>query len=264
MVTAANHAILSLLMSPRFGQALPWLALASSGAVFVGVAPAQILLGVAILALLLSRLRWQLPSNIGWLAGFLALTLLAAMLSPAPASAIPQLRKLYLWLMLPLFITAVRHLHIRWLLVAWALPAFLSALWSFVEFWQRWQLAQQRHTDFYTLYVGDRTSGFMSHWMTFGGQMMIIVLLLSAVLLFAWPVTTARWRAVMFFAAAICGIAMIIGWTRSVWFGALGGLLYLVACYRPRLLLLAPPLLLLLYFVAPDSHSAAGRRNRFQ
>jgi len=45
--------------------------------------------------------------------------------------------------------------------------------------------ARAAHRDFYNFYIADRIRGFMSHWMTFSGQELFILLLVVAFLLFA-------------------------------------------------------------------------------
>jgi hypothetical protein len=66
-----------------------------------------------------------------------------------------------------------------------AAAAVLSSLWSFVQFALRFEEARTLSQPFYLYYLPRRTTGFMSHWMTFGGHMMLIFLLLAAFILFA-------------------------------------------------------------------------------
>ena len=54
----------------------------------------------------------------------------------------------------------------------------------------------------YDYYLDDRIKGFSSHWMTFGGEQMIALLMLFSFLLFACP---RRWRSVGWCCGAYCG-----------------------------------------------------------
>ena len=53
--------------------------------------------------------------------------------------------------------------------------------------------ARAAHADFYHFYIADRIRGFMSHWMTFSGQELYILLLALAFLLFAPDVKRYLW-----------------------------------------------------------------------
>ena len=139
-----------------------------------------------------------------------------------------------MYLMLPIIFTAIRRTEdIRHLIWWWAAAASASGLWSFVQFWTKRQNALAQNSDFYLLYVGDRATGFMSHWMTFGAaQMTRLSLLLSAA-----PVRAARryrWPAIA--AVAVISASIVIGWTRSVWLATAIAVVYLVAVWRPKYL----------------------------
>jgi hypothetical protein len=66
--------------------------------------------------------------------------------------------------------------EIRAITLLWAAVATLSALRSLVQFWQKYQESQALHRNFYDFYIAQRITGFMSHWMTFGAEEMIVFL----------------------------------------------------------------------------------------
>ena len=162
-----------------------YLACGSAVASLVSIAVCQILMGGALLAILASRERLRLPPIALPLGFFLLWTLLAVAVSDDPRAGLPQVKKFFVYLMLPIIFTAIRRTEdIRHLIWWWAAAASVSGLWSFVQFWTKKQTALAQNSDFYLLYVGDRVTGLMSHWMTFGAvQMTVLSLLLSLLLL---------------------------------------------------------------------------------
>ncbi len=227
--------------------------LASGAAVtcLVSIAAYQTLLAAALLLLLLSRQRLEFPPILLPLGIFVALTLISLALSSDPRAGLPQVVKFYVFLMLPVIYTAIRRASdIRKLVWWWAAAASASGIWSFVQFWTKRQRALEQHGDFYAAYVGDRVTGFVGHWMTFGAAQMAALLMLLAVLLFAGP---KRYRGLAIGAALLITTSIVIGWTRSVWLGTAVSSIYLVAVWRPKFLLLAPLLLLVGWFVSPRS-----------
>ena len=228
-----------------------YFACGSAVAALVSIAVCQILLGAALGTLLISREPLRFPRIWLPLSVFVGLTLIALMLSSDPRAGLPQLKKLYVYFMLPVIFTAVRYVgEIRPLIWAWAAAASMSGLWSFVQFWIKRQHALAQHTNFYLAYVADRATGFMSHWMTFGAAQMAALMLLIAAVLFA-PPRRYRWLCVV--AASIIVASIVLGWTRGVWLATFVSALYLIAVWRPKYLLLAPLAILLGWFIAPRS-----------
>jgi O-antigen ligase len=90
----------------------------------------------------------------------------------------------------------------------------------------------------------------MGHWMTFGAAQMVALMMLVAMLLLAPP---KHFRWVGYLASGLIAASIAIGWTRSVWLAAAGASVYLIAVWRPKVLLLTPLLLLLAWFISPRS-----------
>jgi len=108
---------------------------------------------------------------------------------------------------------------------------------------------QQQGLPFYENYVLHQITGFMSHWMTFSGQLMLVLLLLISLLLFAEESPRRRWR---WLGVVLLSLALLAAFTRGVWLGTLAGMTFLVACYRRWMVALVPAILLLLYLVSPS------------
>ncbi len=223
------------------------LAMAAAVAILFSIAAAQVLQAAAILAVLWARLPWRWPFR--WpLTAFFAGTLAALALSPDPAGGWPQLKKFYVYLMLPLLATTLRGPgDIRRLLGYCLAAGVLSSLWSYGQFARRWMEADALHVNFYLHYVAQRTTGFMSHWQTFGGQMMMLFAVALAWLLFA----PSQYRKLLWTALGIIGAALLLNETRGNWIGAALAVVYLVARARPRLLWTLPLIFAALMLVPP-------------
>jgi putative inorganic carbon (hco3(-)) transporter len=115
----------------------------------------------------------------------------------------------------------------------------------------RWRRAAALGKDFYQAYVADRITGFMSHWMTFGG-MQLTVLVLAAALLF-WGVKDRRLRAALSAACGLIALSILLGWTRGIWLAAAVSVVYLLWFWKRWTVLAAPALLALAIVAGPAS-----------
>jgi O-antigen ligase len=220
-----------------------WLAGGSAVAVVFSIAASQILLGAALIARLFSDLRLRLPPIWLPLGLFMAGTVVSMALSLDPTSGRPQIRKFFVYLLLLVVYSTFRELaHVRNLFLCWAGAGAIAASRGLVQFAQKYSEAQYAGRSFYEYYVGDRITGFGSHWMTFSGELMIVFLLLAALLLFAPFARRNQWWFVSICAAPVAA-AIVLGFTRSAWLAVAVGGGYLVYCRRSWLLLALPVVL---------------------
>jgi len=206
----------------------------------VSIAALEILMGLALVAMIATRHKWRLPPI--WLPFtiFVAGTLLSDALSSHVRQGYPQIKKFYVYLMLFLVISAFRNVRqVRWLAVGWALAASLSSLWALEQFARKYVAAQTARRDFYNAYVADRVTGFMGHWMTFSGEMMIALLIIGAVVFFS---TDRRWTVWLIAAGALVTIALLVAYTRSMLGATAVGGIYLIWFWRKWLVLAVPAL----------------------
>ncbi len=237
----------------RMARAALYLAAACAVSVLISIAASQLLLALAFAALLLSGRPLRLPPIWLPLAVFLVGTLVALLASQDPAAGRPQVRKLFVFLMLPVVYSSLRELHhARALVLGWASAASASALLALAQFAMKFQTARRQGVGFYDAYIAERISGFMSHWMTFGGQMMLAGLFVAAFLLFS-PWARGRLRRLTIAAGSLVAVSLLLNMTRSIWLASAAALLYLAWHWRPRLLLWAPAVLALFLLAAPDS-----------
>jgi len=237
---------------PALLLAATWLTFASSAAIIVSISASQILLGLALVALIASRERVRLPPIQLPLGLFLLGTLIAVGLSDNPAAAFPQIKKLYVFCQLLVAYTLLRQTKIaRWLILTWASCAAASALLGLVQFGVKAYRIHEAHQDFYAGYVDQRITGFMSHWYTFSVEEMLVLLMLAAFLFFSPEAARHMW---LWIALAIAiGLGVLLAETRAVWLATLAGMTYLVWCWRPRLILAIPVLIVLAIVVAPSN-----------
>lgn len=227
-----------------------YLACAAAVAILVSIAASEILLGLAIAALLISGQRLRFPPLKLPLGIFVAWTVAALFLSADPRGGTPQIRKLVLFLILLLVASSFQRIEeIRAVVLLWACTASVSAMASFYQFWKKYEQAKALNRNFYDYYVSSRITGFTSHWMTFGGEEMIVILMLVAFLFFS---PKRKWKPLGWACVAILAMSLVLGWTRSIFLLGLPlGTAYLIWFWKRWLLLLAPVALGIAMLVAP-------------
>lgn len=237
-------------LSARLKGATALLTGLSCVAVLFSIAASQTLLAAALLSLFLSRRSLEFPPRLAVpLLGFAGWTLLAVAFSSAPASGLPQVRKLFVFFTVLLVANAFqRQKQIRWALHGMALAAAAASVYGLAQFAARYMELRRQALPFYENYVLHQITGFMSHWMTFAGQLMLMLFLLCAVLLFAERTQAKRWG---WLGVALVGTALLAAFTRGIWLGTLAGLTYLLASYRRWMLGLIPAALLVFYLISP-------------
>lgn len=229
-------------------RAALYLAFGSAAASLVSIAICHSLLALAFAALLLGGQPMRLPRFWPALAALLLWTVLAVAFSDSPWDGRPALRKFYCLLTL---LTLYSTLTLEWarrLMAALAFAGTLSAAKGLVQFLQKWEQARALGQPFYQSYVGDRITGFMSHWMTFGGEMMIVLMVIASWIFFSGsPRRRWLWWAASFLVFA----AILLGFTRSIWPATAAGGLYLLWFWRRWMFAAAPAVIALGLWLAP-------------
>jgi putative inorganic carbon (HCO3(-)) transporter len=214
------------------------------------IAVAQVLLALAAVLVIATR-RWRMPPVWIPLLAYLGWTILAKAAAEDLLMWNPQIRKFYVFLVLPVVYSAVRNANwARRTLLLIAGAGVISSLVSFVQFARRWAEARTLAQPFYDYYTPRRTTGFMSHWMTFSGEMLVVAAILGAFVLFAAASRRERWLAAG--GLVITTVAVILNQTRSIWLAAAGAAVYLVAAWRPRWLLALPVIAAGIFIASPQ------------
>lgn len=242
----------------RLAPTTAWLAGLSCVAMLFSIAASQILLAAALVSLLLSRRKLRFPPRLAWpLLGFAGWTVLAVLLSPDPLGGLSQVRKLFVFSVLIVVASGFRNRNQVWRTIEGMLMGGgVAALYGLLQFARDYRAVQERGADFYDAYVVHQITGFMSHWMTYGGQLMLVLFLLLAIQLFASDGGRQPWRWLL---AAILVAALLAAFTRGIWLGTLAGITLLVAFYRRWMVAVIPVLVLILYLLSP---SWLQRRNQ--
>jgi putative inorganic carbon (HCO3(-)) transporter len=229
-----------------FIQTAVWLTFGSAVSIVISIWLSQILLWIAVAALLFSGERLRLPRIRLPLVLFMIGTLISLIASGEYAHGWPQIKKFLVFLMLlAVFSTLRSFVAIRSIFLVWALLGAIAALLGIAQYIMKWQEARAAGVSFGSYYISDRITGFMSHWNTFSEQEMIILLMLSAFLFFG-PAPRRLW--VWIICAALLALALVLADTRGVWFATSVGMIYLIWCWRPRLVLLLPVIWAILWF----------------
>ena len=239
-------------MKPYLDRAAFYLICGSLISILFSIAASQILLGLALAALLLSSERIRLPPIKLPLALFFTGTVISWLASGHIHDGTPQIRKFFVFTVLLVVYSSFRKIAvIRAIALIWAGVTTLSAVRSLFQFAQKYQESQELHRNFYEFYIGQRITGFMSHWMTFGGEEMIVLLFLLALLFFS---IERRWKAAGWFCAAVLSLSLVLGFTRSIFLlGFPIGLLYLLWFWHKWMVAAVPVLAVIAFLVAPPA-----------
>lgn len=241
------------LNSDRLTFAAFCLTFASAATILLSIAASQILLGLALALLLVSGAKLRLPRIWLPLSLFLLGTVISLIFSADPAKGIPQIRKFFVFSILLVVFSTFRQIqNCRRLVLVWGVIGALVASRGLVQFVVKVQEAAAQGIDFYTFYTPDRITGFMSHWMTFAGQEMVVLLLMMSFLFFA-PATKRVGMWVWVVLTAIIAIAELLNETRTVWLALGIAGLYLLWFWKRWTAVLVPAVALLAISIAPGS-----------
>lgn len=168
------------------------------------------------------------------LAVFSALSVVAALASLDPIVSVGRLPRLVVFLLVPL---AAALIDERWwprLVVGLAGVGGVLALWGIIEY--------QMGADS----LEHRIRGPLSHYMTYSGWLLLVVLVLATEL-----VLSLRRRFWLVVPVVLGVVALLLSFTRNAWVGLAAGLLLLAAVWRRRLLLVFPVAAVVLWGVLP-------------
>ncbi len=217
--------------------------------ILCSIAFSNVVLALAFAALLMSSQRMRFPPFWIPLTAFFLGTAISLLMSPNWHDGRPAMRKFFCFLMVLVVYSTVRTVErARGLLLAAVGIVSFSALWSLTQFAGKVAEARELGQPFYAHYMQERITGFMSHWMTLGGQEMILILMACSFLFFS---VERRWKPWLIAAVGVVGASIVAGYTRSVWFGTLCGAVYLIWFWKRWVLLLLPVPVVVLLLVNP-------------
>ncbi len=232
------------------GRAALYATFGSVVSILFSIALSQFLLGLALVLLLASKQERRFPPIQLPFCLFALLTAIAVALSVNPVAGLVQIRKFFVFgIVLTVASTYKTIEHVSATVAAWGIVGAVSALRGIGQFVHRYREAHQTGSDYYEFYLDSRVTGLASHWMTFGGELMIVLLMLAALLLFAFNTRTRVLAAVVL---PLLGLALILGLTRGIFLaGVPAGMLYLLWNWKRWSLALVPFVALMLFWAAP-------------
>ena len=232
-------------MRTVLSRATFFFAFGAVASILFSIAVSQILLALALAALTISGQKLRFPPLRAPLAALFVITVAAVLASGDARGGLPQIRKFFVFaVLLVVYSTFERVAQARWLFVVWAGIALISGAFGVAQFVHR-----RAEFDTYDFLLDGRITGLASHWMTFGGEEMIALLMLSALMLFSRDrmIRMAGWPVLAGLLAAV-----VLGMTRSVFLlGVPLGLLYLLWRRRPILVVAAVAVMIVGVGVGP-------------
>jgi len=205
----------------------------------ISISLAEICLVLALAAwtarLIGKKERLQLPAFFWPLALYAGLSLLSSAFSVDPPTSVKDCRDLLLFLAVPLAMAAFSSVRLaQGGVFSLLLSAVVSCAYSFYQF-ARGALPEKR------------VMGFMGHYMTQAGLLMLFCLAALSLVLFLKG--KIRWLWLAGLVPALACLALTL--TRSAWIGLAVGVCLLLGLYRPKLLILVPLAAGLFFLVAP-------------
>jgi len=209
-------------------------------AVSVKIALANALLAIAFglwaAAMARGAIAWRCASLNAAVVLYVAASLAAVIFSLDPRYSVTQLGDLLTLTLVPMVITLADRRLWEWqlrLLTAVAVASSLVGLWQYAH-----GASSLQH----------RLRGLTTHYMTFSGWTLIVVLLLLGDMVFGHDRRRLLWT---FPAFAVCTAALFLSYTRNAWVGLGVGLSLLAAVWKPKAFLLYPAVAVILALVLP-------------
>jgi len=187
-------------------------------------------------ALFRRETRLTLPGFFWPLLAYAALSIIVCFFSVNPTVSFKDARELLLYLVVPVAISAAASPRGRsWMTTALLTSGLVSALYSIGYF-----IIKAR--------PGERIQGFMGHYMTQAGLLLLFASAALTFLLFLRNRT--RWVWGIAFVLAIASLALTL--TRSAWVGLIVAAGFIIVLYKPKALILLPAVIALFFLVSPQ------------
>lgn len=201
----------------KLGLAARWLTLLGVTMPLVSIALSQIFLACAILAFsvewFITRRRLWFPPIAAPLLLFMLCTAVSLALSPEPFLGRAAISKFWLFGIIVLVVNVFNERHVTQAYLALFSLSVIAALLVIGQFLIIGHVS-----------VETRLTGFMGHWMTLSGELMLAFIAGIGFLLFGRPRELWLWLTGL----AVVGVALAMTLTRSVWLATLAGIFVLL------------------------------------
>jgi O-antigen ligase len=229
---------------PGLERITTWLLLAFVASLQLSIAAANILLALTLLCwvtlLVRDRRRPAAPPFFTALLAYAAVSLVSVLFSLNAGVSFVDSRQLLLFLIVPLVYDLARGERASTVVDVILTVGAMSALYGIVV-----QYGLLQHDS-----LSLRVRGWMSHYMTYSGELMLVLCAAAARLV--WGSRDRTWPALVV-PALVVAISLTL--TRSAWVGMCAGVGLLLVMKDLRLALLVPVAVAVMYVAAPDSIS---------
>lgn len=203
------------------------------------ISAVQGLLAIALAAwvalLIRKERRFEVPAFFWPLLAYAALSLLSSAFSVNPAVSFRDSRELLLFVLVPIVFTAFHKAGEADLVTAALLGSgFINALYSIGY-------------EFLKAVPGERVKGFMGHYMTQAGLLVLFGSVALGFVFFGRGRRRVPWAAGL----VLASYALVLTLTRSGWIGLGIALAVIFLLWKPKTIVLVPLLAAVLFFIAP-------------
>jgi O-antigen ligase len=207
----------------------------------VSVSFTHIFLALSILSFiyysLSNKTKIKIPRTFIVLLIFILFEIISTIFSIDFKRSMDDLKEILLFLIVPLtFNLTPKKEDFKVFNYALSLAIFLSAILSFLEYSG---IIMER----------ERASGFLSHYMTQSGILMLFSILSLSMTFYEKGKKKFLWLFLFFLSI----FSLILTLTRSAWIGVIIGLLLIIILYRPKLMVPFLILSILIAFISPES-----------
>jgi len=205
----------------------------------VSISASQILLSLSLLCwmilLLLKKEKLCFPPFFWPLLAYCILSLVSSFLSFNPEESLWDCRELLLYLIVPIvYLGFHREKELKIANLALLISAYLSALYSFFYF-------------FLKASPGERIAGFMGHYMTQAGLLLLFSCLAMSMFLFSKDKIRLLWGLAFLMTLG----SLVLTLTRSAWMGIVIAAIVILFLYKPKALIIVPLAVGLFFLVSP-------------
>jgi O-antigen ligase len=187
--------------------------------------------------------RFSVPGFFWPLLAYAGLSLLACAFSVNPEMSFKDARELLLYLIVPITMATVSVPKARdFTTISLLLSGFLSILYSLGY-------------SIFKAQPGERIQGFMGHYMTQAGLLLLFLCAALAIFFFSRDRTRWLWGA----AVPLAGWCLALTLTRSAWIGFVVAAAFILFLYKPKALILIPVAAGLLFLISPQPMKRRAR-----
>lgn len=185
--------------------------------------------------ILTGRGKFSVPAFFWPLSVYAFLSLVSCFFSVSPETSLKDTRELLLYLVIPITMAAFTTDRNRSIVMT----GLLLSGWASIAYSLGYSVLKAQ--------PGERVHGFMGHYMTQAGLLMLFLCVASCFLIFSSGKSRWLWGA----SIPLAGFCLELTLTRSAWVGFAVAAIFILYLYKPKALLLVPVAAGLVFFLSP-------------